>query len=149
MIKIYQVTELLMTITQIHYGPVKPYDNIALSQHWLGWWLGAVMHQAITWTNLDLPSKVLYAIHLRAILQEMLKICILDMNLILKQLGHLLSMKPSHDTPYYHFISDIFHSESKLHCAKAPGHQYPQCWLNIHHIGPVSYWNITVIEKIL
>ena len=23
--------------------------------------------------------------------------------------------------------------------AKAPGHQYPQCWLNIHCIGPVSY----------
>ena len=27
--------------------------------------------------------------------------------------------------------------------AKAPGHQYPQCWLNIHCIGPVSY--ITLI----
>ena len=26
--------------------------------------------------------------------------------------------------------------------AKAPGHQYPQCWLNIHCIGPVSYKNI-------
>ena len=23
-----------------------------------------------------------------------------------------------------------------------PGHQYPQCWLNIHCIGPVSYKNI-------
>ena len=31
--------------------------------------------------------------------------------------------------------------------AKAPGHQYPQCWLNILRfdpIGPVSYKNITV-----
>ena len=28
------------------------------------------------------------------------------------------------------------------HCAKAPGRQYPQCWLNIHWIGPVSYKNI-------
>ena len=26
--------------------------------------------------------------------------------------------------------------------AKAPGHQYPQCWLNIHCIGPISYKNI-------
>ena len=26
--------------------------------------------------------------------------------------------------------------------AKAPGHQYPHCWLNIHCIGPVSYKNI-------
>ena len=26
--------------------------------------------------------------------------------------------------------------------AKAPGHQYPQCWLNIHRIGPVSYKNV-------
>ena len=23
--------------------------------------------------------------------------------------------------------------------AKAPGHQYPQCWLNVKCIGPVSY----------
>ena len=27
--------------------------------------------------------------------------------------------------------------------AKAPGRQYPQCWLNIRSIGPVSYRNIT------
>ena len=25
---------------------------------------------------------------------------------------------------------------------KAPGHQYPQCWLNIHCIGPISYKDI-------
>ena len=30
--------------------------------------------------------------------------------------------------------------------AKAPGHQYPQCWLNIHCFGLVSYiWNITTL----
>ena len=27
--------------------------------------------------------------------------------------------------------------------AKAPGHQYPQYWLNIHFIGPVSCDDIT------
>ena len=29
--------------------------------------------------------------------------------------------------------------------SKTPGHQYPQCWLNIHCIGPVSYSYITVL----
>ena len=29
--------------------------------------------------------------------------------------------------------------------AKSPGHQYHQCWLNIHCIGPVSYENITLM----
>ena len=28
--------------------------------------------------------------------------------------------------------------------AKAPGHQYPQYWVNIQFIGPVSYENITL-----
>ena len=28
---------------------------------------------------------------------------------------------------------------------KARGQQYPQCWLNIHCIGPVSYKNITLM----
>ena len=29
--------------------------------------------------------------------------------------------------------------------AKAPGHQYPQYWLNIQFIGPVSYESITLL----
>ena len=29
--------------------------------------------------------------------------------------------------------------------AKAPSHQYPQCWLNIHCIGQASYKNITLM----
>ena len=29
--------------------------------------------------------------------------------------------------------------------AKAPGHQYPQCWLRIPYTEPVSYRNITFI----
>ena len=29
--------------------------------------------------------------------------------------------------------------------AKAPGHQYPQCWLNIHCIWPDSYENIVLL----
>ena len=37
--------------------------------------------------------------------------------------------------------------------AKAPGHQHPQCWVNIHCIGPISYrilhlWCTTLENKI-
>ena len=31
--------------------------------------------------------------------------------------------------------------------AKAPGHQHPHRWLNIHFIGPVSYRNIAVLRN--
>ena len=37
----------------------------------------------------------------------------------------------------------------KYHGAKAPGHQYPQCWLNIRYIRQVSFRNITAIGKIV
>ena len=30
--------------------------------------------------------------------------------------------------------------------AKASGHQYPQCWLNVHYTGTISYKNITGIQ---
>ena len=29
--------------------------------------------------------------------------------------------------------------------AKAPGHQYPECWMNFYYIGPFSYWYIIFI----
>ena len=38
------------------------------------------------------------------------------------------------------------HCSSWCPGAKTPGHQYPQCQLNDHCIGPVSYRNITIIE---
>ena len=31
--------------------------------------------------------------------------------------------------------------------AKAPGHQYPQCWINIHCIGPILKRYITLIRS--
>ena len=37
------------------------------------------------------------------------------------------------------------HCDYWCHGAKAPGHQYPQCWLNNHCTGPVSYLNIAVV----
>ena len=74
---------------------------------------------------------------------------------------HGYDIKPKNT--FYEFlfpsINHIFINPSTLgntwvcnqHCgywcpgAKAPGHQYPQCWLNIHCIGPVSYKNIAPI----
>ena len=38
------------------------------------------------------------------------------------------------------------HCSYWCHGAKAPGHQYPQCWLNIHCIGPVSLLKILHIR---
>ena len=31
--------------------------------------------------------------------------------------------------------------------AKAPGHQYPQCWLTIDYIGTVSHWKGIILEN--
>ena len=44
-----------------------PYGDRDLGQHWLRSWLGAVRHQAITWTNVDLSSERSSDIHLRTI----------------------------------------------------------------------------------
>ena len=68
---------------------VKPYDDLDLDQHWLD---NGLLPDG-TWTKVDLSSKVLCDIHMRAISQEVL------MNLIrsfcskitlLKLLPHLL-----------------------------------------------------------
>ena len=36
-----------------HCGLVTPYGNIDLGQHWLRWWLAALLLQAKTWINVD------------------------------------------------------------------------------------------------
>ena len=41
-----------------HHGLVTPYGDIDLSQHWFRLCLDAWRHQAITWTKVDLSSKV-------------------------------------------------------------------------------------------
>ena len=41
-----------------HCGPVTPYADIDVYQHWLRKWLVAWRHQAITWTNFDSSSKI-------------------------------------------------------------------------------------------
>ena len=52
------------------FGLVTPYGETELGQHWLKYWFVARRHQAITWTNVDLPSKRSSDNHQKAILQE-------------------------------------------------------------------------------
>ena len=49
------------------------YGDVDLGQLWLRQWLVAWWHQAITWTNVDLPSVMPCGIHLRAFSGENLK----------------------------------------------------------------------------
>ena len=56
-----------------HCGLMTPYGDKDLGQHWLRQWLVAWRHQAITWTNVDLPSVRSIGIHLSTILQEILQ----------------------------------------------------------------------------
>ena len=53
-----------------HFGLLMSHGNMNPGQHWCRWWLVAWWHQAITWTNVDLSSKVFYGIHLSIISQE-------------------------------------------------------------------------------
>ena len=53
-------------------GLVEPYGDIDLGQHWVRYWLCAWQHQAITWTNVVLSSKMFCDIHFRTISQEMI-----------------------------------------------------------------------------
>ena len=53
-----------------------PYYNIDLGQQWLMKWLVAIMHQAITWTNVNLSLKAFWGIYMRAVSQELMKILI-------------------------------------------------------------------------
>ena len=78
--------ELKPTHGSTHCGPVMPYGDRDLGQHWLRWWLVAWRHQAITWTNVDWSSVKSSDIHIRAISQEMpqssiTKICLKITNL--------------------------------------------------------------------
>ena len=54
-----------------HSHLIRPHSNTNLGQHWLRQWFIARSHKAITWTNVDLSSKVFCGIHLRAISQEL------------------------------------------------------------------------------
>ena len=52
-----------------HCGPVMPYDDEDLGQHWLRQWLVAWWHPAITRNN-DLSYQMFDGIDLRTISQE-------------------------------------------------------------------------------
>ena len=53
----YQVTVVCIEFHFLtHWSLVMPHGDIELGWHWLKWWLVAWRHQAIAWTNVDLPS---------------------------------------------------------------------------------------------
>ena len=58
---------LFLRTALTHCGLVTPYCHLYPCQHWFRYWLVAWWHQAITWINFDLSSKVFCWIHLRAI----------------------------------------------------------------------------------
>ena len=44
-----------------HYDPlVMPYGGMEFGQSWLRYWLGAIGHQAITWTKIDQIQRWIY-----------------------------------------------------------------------------------------
>ena len=70
----------MMKIILTHYGLITPYGDIDLYQNWLRFYLDHVdvwQHQAITWTNVDLPSVESFGIHMCVISLEMLKLSIM------------------------------------------------------------------------
>ena len=57
---------------------VTSYDVLELGQHWFRLWHGACWHQAITWTNVDLPSVGSGGMQLEAISYKMFKTSIAE-----------------------------------------------------------------------
>ena len=57
-----------------------PYDITKLAEHWFKEWFSAWWHLAITWANVDLPSVSSFRFHQRPVLQEMIRISVLDMS---------------------------------------------------------------------
>ena len=66
-IQSFLVEYILVKIHLTHWGLMTPYGGRDLGQHWLGWWLVAWRHLAITWTNVDLFSIRSSDMHLRAL----------------------------------------------------------------------------------
>ena len=59
--KVYDFFYSTIYMMNFHLAPwdvVTPNGDINLSRRWFKWWLLAWRHQAITWTNVDLSSKV-------------------------------------------------------------------------------------------
>ena len=66
-----QVSEITATPLQAneltHFGLMMLYSDMELGRYWFLFWLGAIRHQAITWTNHVLSSMRPCDIHMRAI----------------------------------------------------------------------------------
>ena len=62
-------------------GLVVPYYDWDLGQHCFRWWLVTRWYRAINWTSFDLPSVKSFDNHRRAIIQEIPKPSVDDINL--------------------------------------------------------------------
>ena len=67
-------------LSYTHSGILTPHGDTDRGQHWLGQWLFAWRHKAITWTNVDLSSKVFCGIRLWVISHEVIMNIIRDCN---------------------------------------------------------------------
>ena len=72
------------------YGLMTPYGDRYRGQHWLRLWLVAWRHQAITWTNVDVPSVKSIGIHLSTILPEILQHSITKISFNLTYVGFVI-----------------------------------------------------------
>ena len=84
-VNMYDVTSLT------HCGLVTSYGAVNLGQHWLGWWLVAWRHRAITSTNIGTPSARSSGIHFKVIFTWIPKIPIpkLSWNLVIWSYSHI------------------------------------------------------------
>ena len=105
----FHSTIYMMNFHLAQWGVVTPYGNIdsrRLKRSLLAWG-----HQAITWTNVDLPSKVFSGIHLSSNLQGVFLSFISDLwseFTFLKLLPHKLTVKQNHPRLRLYCVRDQF-----------------------------------------
>ena len=121
-----------------HCGLVTPYGDRDLGQHWLRLWLVAWRHQAITWTNVDLPSVRSIGIHLSAILQEILQQSITKISWKITFLKFLWNLPGANELTSCH--TSIYKKPVRpAHCCQCksylPGQTVQQTWVT----EPTSY----------
>ena len=112
----------------------------AIDQHWFRWWLAAWQHQAITWTNLDLSSKVFSGFHLRAISQEELDL-IGNMCSEITLFGILPHLPGANELMPEHFITIPTHA---LHYPRSSHKEIPYQWPSIHY-NSGQQWRIAIM----
>ena len=89
------------------------YGDIDLCQHWLTYWFVAWRYHAITWTNVDVSSKVFCGIHLREISHE------IPMEPIRNMCSNITLWKLLPHTPWAKWVNTLRPRQSGRHFADA------------------------------